>query len=69
MNKDVRSYREFIARRTSHLYNLTNVFNNLFIHSDGVIHHIVDKTSSLRDVPEKLTCMNEDGFILSTIIV
>ena len=58
-----------MGRKTSHLGNLTDVFNNLLIPSDAVMHHIADKTISILNASEKLTCTNEDDFILGTIIV
>ena len=69
MSKNVRNYREFMARKRNHPDKLTDVFNNLFIRRDAVIHGIMDTTRSIRNVSEKMFCLCEDDFILSIITV
>ena len=72
-NKDVRNYREFLARKCGHIPNLTDVFNRLFIRSDPLIRHIIVQSQPKREKRTSnvniLTTINEDDVLLSKILV
>ncbi|CAF1096979.1 unnamed protein product [Didymodactylos carnosus] len=71
-NKDVRNYREFLARKIGHIPNLTDVFNRLFIRSDPVLRLIIDQSQSRRGKRTSLAqvtgSVNEDDALLSKIL-
>ncbi len=72
-NKDVRNYREFLARKCGHIPNLTDVFNRLFIRSDPVLRHIIDRSQSKRgkrvsSLSTPASSVDEDEILLNKII-
>ena len=72
-NKDVRNYREFLARKCGHIPNLTDVFNRLFTRSDPVLRHIIAQSQSKRrkrtSSMQMGASVNEDDALLSKILV
>lgn len=72
-NKDVRNYREFLARKIGHIPNLTDVFNRLYIRSDPLLRHIIDESQSRKGKRtsslQVTSSVNEDDALLSKILV
>ena len=73
-NKDVRNYREFLARKCGHIPNLIDVFNRLFIRSDPVLREIISQSQSKKGKrvsslsTSASSTVNEDEILLSKLL-
>ncbi|CAF1132363.1 unnamed protein product [Didymodactylos carnosus] len=70
-NKDVRDFREHLARKSDHLSNLSDIFKRLFLRSDLIIRYEISSSIRKRkDEPGTFpTCLSEDDTLLNLLFL